>query len=299
MSKTAIPPASAPVPRHPLPPSGHGGRAGPRRSATLVAAWAALTLALAPGAGQATTQNDVVSAVLLGGWQQGDGSHMAALRIDLAPGWKTYWRSPGEAGIPPSFDWSGSDNLASVQPLWPAPSVFYLNGMRSIGYHDQLVLPLQITARDPSRPVTLNARIDLGICRDICLPATLTVAASLTPPGANDPAIRASLAAMPHKGAEAGLRSASCVVEPISDGLRITATLALPRQGRDEVVAFETADPSIWVAESRAERRGEHLVATTDLVPPSGRPFALDRSGMTLTVLSDRGAVEIDGCPAP
>lgn len=260
----------------------------------------AAALALVPAPTPAgTTQDDVLSATLLGGWQQGDGSHMAALQIDLAPGWKTYWRSPGEAGIPPSFDWSGSENLTSAQPLWPTPSVFYLNGMRSIGYHDRLVLPLEVRPGDPSRPVVLKARIDIGICRDICLPATLNVTARLAPPGAGDPTIRASLAAMPRKAKEAGLQAASCAVEPISDGLRITATLALPRQGEGEVVAFETGDPSIWIAESRAERHGGNLVATTDLVAPSGKPFALDRSGMVLTVLSDRGAVEIDGCPAP
>lgn len=260
---------------------------------------AALALGAAGSADAATTQDEVVTATLLGGWQQGDGSHMAALRIDLAPGWKTYWRSPGEAGIPPSFDWSGSENLVSVQPLWPTPTVFYLNGMRSIGYHDRLVLPLEVRAGDSSRPVVLNARIDIGICRDICLPAQLKVTAWLDPPGANDPAIRASLAALPRTGTEAGLRAASCAVEPIADGLRITATLSLPRQGDGEVVAFETGDPSIWVAESHAERDGAWLVATTDLVAPSGKPFALDRSDMVLTVLSDRGAIEIDGCPAP
>lgn len=273
----------------------------PDRTRTLGPAMGlAAAIALAPGPSlAATTQNDVVSARLLGGWQQSDGSHMAALRIDLAPGWKTYWRSPGEAGIPPAFDWSGSENLVSAQPLWPRPSVFHLNGMRSIGYHDQLVLPIEVRAGDPSLPVTLHARVDIGICRDICLPATLELTARLDPPGASDPAIRASLAALPQKGDQAGLRAASCAVEPITDGLRVTATLSLPPQGGGEVVAFETADPSIWVAESRAERHGDRLVATTDLVPPSGKPFALDRSGMTLTVLSDRGAVEIDGCPAP
>lgn len=247
----------------------------------------------------ATTQDEVLSATVLTGWQTGEGAHIAALRLDLAPGWKTYWRSPGDAGVPPQFDWSGSENLASVRLLWPAPSVFHLNGMRTIGYHDQLVLPVEVVAKDPSRPVTLSARIELGVCRDICLPASLALSAVIEAPGAPDPAIRDALGARPLSGGEAGLTGISCTVEPIADGLRLTATLSLPRQGAGETVAFETENPGVWVSEAVAGRSGERLTAVADLVPPSGAPFALDRSGVTVTVLSETGAVEVRGCPGP
>ena len=63
--------------------------------------------------------DEVVSASVLTGWRMENGHHMAALRITLAPGWKTYWRAPGEAGIPPRFDWTGSDNLSAVTVHWP------------------------------------------------------------------------------------------------------------------------------------------------------------------------------------
>jgi DsbC/DsbD-like thiol-disulfide interchange protein len=76
-----------------------------------------------------------------------NGGHMAAVELQLAPGWKTYWRSPGDAGIPPSFDWSGSENVKSVRLHWPAPEVFEANGMQTIGYHERLVLPVEITPR--------------------------------------------------------------------------------------------------------------------------------------------------------
>ena len=70
------------------------------------------------------------------GWQMQNGHHMAGLSLQLAPDWKTYWRAPGEAGIPPLFDWSGSTNVQSVRVHWPSPVVFHLNGMQTIGYHD-------------------------------------------------------------------------------------------------------------------------------------------------------------------
>lgn len=246
-----------------------------------------------------TSQDDVLQATLLPGWQMESGAHMAGVRLDLAPGWKTYWRSPGDAGIPPQFDWTGSENLKSVRIHWPAPIAFHTNGYQTIGYRGGVILPLEVVAKDPSRPVVLRARLDLGICRDICMPASVDLDARLIPPGTPDAAIRAALAARPATADEAGVSGVTCAVEPISDGLRVTATLTVPKQGGNEALAFETADPRIWVSEALARRQGSKMVASAELVGPTGQPFALDRSTLTLTVISDSGAVEIRGCPAP
>jgi hypothetical protein len=64
-------------------------------------------------------------------------------------------------------------------------------------------------------------------------------------------------------------------------------------------VAFETADRKVWVSEAVTQRQGGELVSTAELVPPNGAPFALDRSGITMTILAAGGAVEVKGCPAP
>jgi DsbC/DsbD-like thiol-disulfide interchange protein len=247
----------------------------------------------------ATTQDDVLSATLRAGWQMESGAHMAAVDMQLAPGWKTYWRSPGEAGIPPSFDWSGSQNVKSVRLHWPAPEVFQSNGMQTIGYHDQLLLPVEVVPLDPSQPVHLAVRVDLGVCDEICMPASLDLSSDLAAPGAPDPGIRAALAQGATSAMEAGVTQVSCMVDPIKDGLRLTARVRLPDPGRTEVVAFETHDPQVWVAEAVTQREGGDLVSMTELVAPSGAPFALDRSGVTLTILTNGGAVEVKGCPAP
>ncbi|MFT4149392.1 MAG: protein-disulfide reductase DsbD family protein [Paracoccaceae bacterium] len=256
-----------------------------------------LALSLAPPA-LAATQDEVLQATVLPGWQAQDGSRMAALRLKLAPAWKTYWRAPGDAGIPPSFDWSGSENLGSVRYLWPRPVVFHTNGMQTIGYHDELVLPLQITPRDPSQPVVLRGRVDLGICNEICMPASLEVQARLEGAGAPDAAIRGALAARPSTAREAGLSAIACSVSPSANGLRITAQMAMPRLGGDETVVFE-AGPDIWVDEAQTTRTGGHLVAEADMVADSRAPFALDRSNLVVTVIAPDRAVEIRGCPAP
>jgi DsbC/DsbD-like thiol-disulfide interchange protein len=99
-------------------------------------------------------------AVLLGG-----------IAFQLQPGWKTYWRTPGDSGVPPRFDFSKSDNVDAVTVLWPAPQKFDDGaGGASLGYHDQIVLPLRIVAKNVDKPVTLRAAIDYAVCEKICIP---------------------------------------------------------------------------------------------------------------------------------
>ena len=258
-----------------------------------------LAMSCLSAAAQSTDTGDNLRAALLPGWQTAAGTHMAGLALTLAPGWKTYWRSPGEAGLPPLFNWSGSVNVKSVRIHWPSPTVFEVNGMQSIGYHDAVLLPLEVTPRDASLPVQLHASIDLGICRDICLPASLSFSTYLSTTGADVPEITAALALAPLSASDAGVTSVSCAVEPIADGMRVTATLGLPRQGSRETVVFETGQPDIWVSGSTATRDSQDLIATAEMVPPTGAPFALERSKIRLTVIGDHGSVEIIGCPAP
>lgn len=253
---------------------------------------------LAPAMALAQGADALTEARLLPGWRTEAGTRMAAVSLVLAPGWKTYWRAPGDAGIPPVFDWSGSQNLASVTIHWPRPEVFEVNGLHSIGYHDRVVLPIEVAPRDPEKPVRLQGSLTLGICRDICVPAEVALSGDLAGAGAPDAAISAALAARPDTAAEAGVREVACSVRPLADGVNLTARIVLPDQGGLETVVIEPPDPSIWVAPTTATREGEALTASADLVAPASQPFLLDRSRVTLTVLGRSGAVEIKGCPA-
>lgn len=251
------------------------------------------------GGTMAQSPSDAARLELLHGWRQADGVHIAGLRITLAPGWKTYWRSPGEAGIPPAFDWSGSSNLAGARTSFPVPEVFHLDGLQAIGYRDSVVFPLALRPRDAGKPISLRGRVALGVCETICIPFEARITATLSPgETSGQTAIRAALSDAPMTAAQAGVRKVSCHLEPIRDGLRITASLSLPPLGRDEVTAIELADPSIWVSQVETTRQGGTLTATADLVPASGEPFALDRSSLRFTVLSDGRAAEVHGCDA-
>ncbi len=148
------------------------------------------------GTAKADYADDVVSIELLPGWRTDHGTHMAAVRLTLAPGWKTYWRAPGEGGIPPQMDFEGSRNITAVETHFPTPEVFFANGMRSIGYSKVVVLPLEFRVPRPGE-ARLNARLDLGICEDICMPMSVDLRATLPSAGARDRAILEALAARP------------------------------------------------------------------------------------------------------
>ncbi|WP_213741284.1 protein-disulfide reductase DsbD domain-containing protein [Bradyrhizobium sp. dw_411] len=96
---------------------------------------------------------------------------LGGVAMQLEQGWKTYWRNPGDSGVPPRFDFSKSDNVEAVTVLWPAPTKFDDGaGGHSLGYHNQIVLPLRIVAKNADRPVTLRADINYAVCEKICIP---------------------------------------------------------------------------------------------------------------------------------
>jgi DsbC/DsbD-like thiol-disulfide interchange protein len=96
----------------------------------------------------------------------------AGVEIQLKPGWKTYWRYPGDAGVPPRFDWSGSENLAEARVRWPAPQRFVdESGAQSIGYHGGIVFPIAVRPKDPAQPVRLKLKLDFAVCEKLCIPA--------------------------------------------------------------------------------------------------------------------------------
>ncbi|MHA7873767.1 protein-disulfide reductase DsbD domain-containing protein [Roseivivax sp.] len=265
--------------------------------ASLFAAAAALALTVTPAPAPAEELDAVVAAELRPGWRRADGTHIAALHLKLAPGWKTYWRAPGDAGIPPEFGWRGSDNLGGVSVIWPRPEVFDQAGMRSIGYETELVLPLAVRPAGPG-DVRLAGDMQLGVCKDICMPHELRFSGLLPAgQGARDPAIVAALADRPFSAEEVGVGGVSCSIAPREgDGLRLEARIEMPPAGREEETVVETGNPYLWVAEPATRREGGTLIAATEIRHMEQKPFALDRSALTFTVLGQSHAVEIAGC---
>jgi DsbC/DsbD-like thiol-disulfide interchange protein len=138
----------------------------------LAAAIVASSLAIEARAEDASAwQRDGHSAVRLLAGSRSGAVLLGGIAVQLQPGWKTYWRTPGDSGVPPRFDFSKSENIEAVTVLWPAPAKFDDGaGGHSMGYHDQVVLPLRIVAKNADKPVTLRAGINYAVCEKICIP---------------------------------------------------------------------------------------------------------------------------------
>src|SRR6185437_9080820 len=116
-------------------------------------------------------QDDGHSAVRLLAGSRSGAVLLGGIALKLKPGWHTYWRTPGDSGVPPRFDFSKSDNVEAVTVLWPAPTKFDDGaGGTSLGYHDQVILPLRIITKNAEKPVTLRATINYAVCEKLCIP---------------------------------------------------------------------------------------------------------------------------------
>jgi len=140
----------------------------------------------------------------------------AALELRLAPGWHTYWRTPGDAGFPAAIDWTGSENVARVDMSWPAPRRLTIEGLENIVYLDHVILPIALTVADPGRPVRLRAEVDYASCDQVCIPyhasLDLMLPAGLAMPGPEAPLIAEAAAKVPGSLSRAGLRLLSATV---------------------------------------------------------------------------------------
>lgn len=268
------------------------------RSAILAIGLAA-TAALALPADAKDPFDDPVHAEVLQGWNLPDGRRLAAVQLTLDPGWKTYWRAPGDAGIPPHFDWSEARNLSQVAISWPTPKVFDTNGMQSIGYDEKVVIPVYLTPSNSDTPIRLRTKMSLGVCADVCMPHEINIDTMLDAPDLTPtPAIVAALADAPYAQDEAGVSAATCRLRPTADGMEIKAQITLPYTGGTEFAVIETGTDGLWISEAQTTRNGDTLTAISEMIHVDGGAFGIDRSGVRITILGGDYAVDIKGCTA-
>lgn len=256
----------------------------------------ALAAAVAPAAAAPSVSpwsRDSKSAVRLvrGGF---DGKvHRAGVEITLDAGTKTYWRNPGDSGVPPVFDWSASDNVADVALAWPAPMRFSDGNGFSIGYKTAVIFPLRVSPRDVSRPVRLILALDYAVCDQICIPAKASATLPLVP-GPADPAVAAALAGFEARVPRPSAEGLSLAIESVERGG--DQPVLMLRAGVD---AASTADlfvegpDSRWVLPlpeavdaSGAERRFRLVM---DGVPRGTEPLGHE---LTFTLVSGTRALE-------
>lgn len=210
------------------------------RAPCLLAAWLLCGACLLPASGAGAepvspwSRDGAASVRLAAGAAKAEAGRLAGIEIRLDPGWRTYWIAPGDSGLPPRLDWSGSDNLASIEVRWPVPMRFPEGeGTFAVGYRGTVVLPLVVTARDPSRPVRLAARFEFGICREICVPAEVRLALPLRPGEAPEPLAAAQIDGFASRvpvAAAIGAQGPLAIVSAARSGDVLTVEARVPAQ---------------------------------------------------------------------
>ncbi len=222
----------------------------------------------------------------------------AGLQFELQPGWKIYWRAPGDAGYPPNVDWSGSDNFADAEMLWPVPHRFSLFGLETFGYSDAVVLPIDGRVERPGDAVRISANVDYLICEQICIPRQAVLDLDL-PPGTMAPSPEGALldsyrALVPGDGTAVGLTLQEAVLtgdvsEPV---LRVTARSESRFQTPDVLIE---APPGFSFGKPTTDVRDGGTIAVIEL-PVVGAPAqaVLEGKRLTLTITDGLRGMERD-----
>lgn len=92
------------------------------------------------------------------------------LEYQMQPGWKTYWKSPGDGGFAQNISWENSSNISDVKILWPTPIKFEILGLTSLGYQDNVTFPLEIEIENEFQDINLDLHVNYLICKEICIP---------------------------------------------------------------------------------------------------------------------------------
>jgi suppressor for copper-sensitivity B len=257
----------------------------PRRAAAVLGlALAALSVSPGParadgGSGASPWFETEQGRVRLVAGGEGEAGLLLGLQFEMAPGWKIYWRAPGDAGYPPSLDWKGSENLAGTTVEWPAPKRFSLFGIDTVGYDEAVVLPILARPEQAGMPVRLHAALDYLTCKEICVPYQAELALDLPDPSAATGfrgAIAAARAAVPRPD---GSPLERLTLRP-GDPARLELGYAAPPPAGADV--FVEAPPGIGFGRPRAS--GNALLVP--VAGPADQVAALAGQSLTVTVVA-------------
>ncbi len=241
---------------------------------------------------------DYASVYLHSGRAMDDGARKTALRVELKPGWKTYWRNPGDSGIPPHFDWTGSENLQAVSIAWPTPVVFDTYGSRTIGYEERMVLPLTMTPENPAEPISIKLNFSYGLCSDICIPAQQDIAMTIVPDAPEDGGyfLDRAAATAPMSATEGGLIAHECKVEGAGEKRRFVAALSIGAPFYGQPVIIAEGPEGVWFGPTITRVQDGRLLSEGPVETEAGR--WIGRETLSLTVLGPERAISLKGCTA-
>jgi DsbC/DsbD-like thiol-disulfide interchange protein len=227
---------------------------------------------------------------LIAGAQRGT-IRRAGIEIRLAPGWKTYWRYPGDSGIPPRFDFSHSKNVKSVTVRYPAPHRLTDESGTSIGYKHGVVFPLDIVPQNAAQPVMLAVKADYAVCEKICIPAEGKAELNVTGrPGVEDGWLKQNDALVP-VAAQIGEGETLAVRSVTRENKRILVDVAAP----GAIELFAEGPAADWALPVPAPVDGapagqQRFAFELEGLPPNTRPGG---ATLMLTAVSGGQAIEV------
>ena len=276
------------------------------RSTQLVPLFAALVLsfvivdtARASAASGEWSKSDHVSARLVSAVKgTGDLATIpAGIEIKLDGDWKTYWRSPGDAGLPPTLDWKGSTNLVSAKLLYPAPTRINVLGIQTFGYKHDVVFPIDANVATKGGALDLKLNLDILVCAEQCIPKSFELVLSIPPgdakPNEDGQMLAKARAAVPTDSRAAGMNiiSAQEVSDRGQPALEVRVTAEQPFEKPDIIPELQ---PDANLGEPEITLSADKHTATFDLPLSHKLPVGAhltDRS-VTLTVIDGGRAIE-------
>ncbi len=209
----------------------------------------------------------------------GTGDEEAVLlgfQVKLAKGWKTYWRSPGDSGIPPRFNWQGSTNVKRVTVMWPAPIGFDSGGFLTWGYQDEVIFPMQVELKETGKPLSLKLTVDFGVCEDVCIPLKQSFSLDLPAAGASSsphaPALQDTVARVPKPAREISEIDTMTMEVQADNMLEFTAVSSA--EFKDPVLILEGEDGDFFNVQSvsiSADHKTARFSVVADVVRKSAK----------------------------
>lgn len=234
-------------------------------------------------------------------WGKRKPSLVAGIHVTLDEGWKTYWRNPGDAGLPPNFDWSRSTNLKSAKVLWPAPVRFHDSAGTSYGYKKEVVFPVLVEPVNPGKPVELKLSMEYAVCADICIPVEAKLEVISGKSGffsrSHTSLLEDYLGRVPVKivpGSQGGIGIENAKAKLTGKKPVLIFDARFPKNHSNSDLFVEGPVGHYLPPTKRISRQGNGAVRYQIDLTKGDDPKGLEGQSLTLTLVSDKGQAELD-----
>lgn len=214
-----------------------------------------------------------------------DGHLHGVLEIDLKPGWKTYWRDPGDSGVPPQIMVDGTE-VRQAELSFPAPARHDDGYSEWAGYDRSVLLPVRFTLAEGYQPAGIAAQVLIGICEKICIPVQADLVVDPAKPShgvVEEALVRNAQAALP-RPASASFGASLAAAQ--DNALKVEAMLPPGAEGVELFVAGE--DGYAFATPARKAEGGRLVFEVPVLARPKQKPSG---QGVPYTLTSSAGAV--------